>query len=116
VGGLAELPIVDLSGKIKEAANYHYQWFHFAVRERLRNVDGYSENFVKWRGNGTDGAVVQQKAFDFLNQWVSGMKLDRSRNSAREKLAAHRPSDFYDGCWTSVGHFYSPAPSRPDRR
>jgi hypothetical protein len=33
-GGLASIPVLD-SGAYREDGGYHYQWFHFAVRERM---------------------------------------------------------------------------------
>ena len=49
-GGLAEIPVFDTSGLFDEDQLYHYQWFHFAVRERMKNENGATPNHVMWRG------------------------------------------------------------------
>ena len=35
-GGLASIPVFD-DGAYNDERGYHYQWFHFAIRERMRN-------------------------------------------------------------------------------
>jgi hypothetical protein len=37
-GGLASIPVFDISGGMNEDSGYHYQWFHFAQRERMARV------------------------------------------------------------------------------
>jgi hypothetical protein len=101
-GGLASVPIVDLSGIMEESAHYHYQWFHFAVRERLLRANGNSDNHVMWRGD-YDADVpnaVYERAFELLKQWVAAVKADQSGISMREKLLQHKPRQLVDGCWT----------------
>ena len=38
-GGLANIPIFD-NATLKEEGGCHYGWFHYAVRERLRQANG----------------------------------------------------------------------------
>jgi hypothetical protein len=101
-GGLAQVPIIDLSGTVDEHAGYHYQWYHFAVRERLLAANGDFTNHVMWRGNydADAGNPVQQQAFDYLNQWVAAVKADPARLSQHRKVARDRPAQLRDGCWT----------------
>jgi Tannase-like family of unknown function (DUF6351) len=47
-GGLAAIPIVDNATSIEDE-RYHYGWFHFALRERLRQANGHADNMVMWR-------------------------------------------------------------------
>ena len=35
------------------SGGYHYQWFHFAVRERMTKQNGNADNHVMWRGAGS---------------------------------------------------------------
>ena len=42
-GGLAAIPVFDWSNIYDEENFYHYQWFHFAVRERMREQNGHTE-------------------------------------------------------------------------
>jgi hypothetical protein len=44
-GGLAAIPVMDV-GRYNELDRYHYQWFHFAVRERMRRQNGQADNHI----------------------------------------------------------------------
>lgn len=91
-GGLASIPIID-NATSRETARYHYGWYHFATRERLRQVNGNSDNFMMWRSvSGTEA----QKLFD---QWMLAYKTDSSAASQREKVLKARPAAAVDGCF-----------------
>jgi hypothetical protein len=102
-GGLAGVPIVDLSGTVDESAGYHYQWFHFAVRERLLNANGSIDNHVMWRGDYDSDTPdsVYERAFELINQWISSIKADRTEVSVHQKILEDKPSEMIDGCWTA---------------
>jgi hypothetical protein len=77
-GGLKSMPIFD-NAQTREEAGYHYGWFHFAVRDRLRKANGGSSaNFVMWRSNN---AAAAQSYFD---RWMTSRV---------------KPADFVEGCW-----------------
>lgn len=114
-GGLAAIPVIDASSnsfRYDEDARYHYQWFHFAVRERMRGANGDVGNHVMWRGGVSLAAgasetpeaqhysqVVTARAWDALVAWVSAARADTSDLSDREKTLRNRPADLVDGCW-----------------
>jgi Tannase-like family of unknown function (DUF6351) len=102
-GGLASVPIVDLSGTVEESAYYHYQWFHFAVRERLLNANGNIDNHVMWRGDydSDDPNSVYERAFELINRWISSIKADRAQVSVHQRILENKPSEMIDGCWTA---------------
>ena len=104
-GGLADVPVFDLSGHVNEVANYHYQWSHFAVRDRLREANGDSRNFIMWRGDVTDDGSVKERAFELINQWVAAIKSDKSLAPMRKKITLHKPVAAIDGCWTENNTF-----------
>jgi hypothetical protein len=104
-GGLSDVPVLDLSGTFDESAHYHYQWYHFAVRERLTKANGDHDNHVMWRGNTDSSERVQAEAFDFLNRWIEAIKADVSQLPPREKVRRHRPSELRDGCWSATQQF-----------
>jgi len=93
-GGLASIPVLD-AGNYNEAAGYHYQWFHFAVRERMRHENGYADNHLMWRGR-----VPPEESWSLMTGWVAAIKSDTSTASARDKMAKHRPVRAVDGCWS----------------
>jgi len=112
-GGLASIPVFDTSLLLDEDVIYHYQWYHFAVRERMIEANGNAENHVMWRGgpnfaeltNPTPASaalaavVTTQSWADFI-RWVEAVKADPSHIPLREKVIRNRPDDLVDGCWT----------------
>src|ERR1019366_3128975 len=93
-GGLANIPIFD-NATSKEEGGYHYGWFHYAVRDRLRAANGNSENMVIWRSipSPTEG----QAMFD---HWMTAYKMDQSNDPQRVKVMHAKPAEAQDGCWT----------------
>ena len=124
-GGLASIPSSTMATGCAflydEDGGYHYQWFHFAVRERLKQANGNAANHVMWRGglgiaeitgaykNG--GLSPEAKALsdkvagdswgEFI-QWVAAAKADASASSQRQKTLRNKPPGLVDGCWTKA--------------
>lgn len=92
-GGLATIPVLD-GGNYNDTSGYHYAWYHFAVRERMRQVNGDADNHVMWRGPSQGeanwGAMVR---------WVEAIKADHSNATERVKVRRNKPADVVDGCW-----------------
>jgi hypothetical protein len=91
-GGLASIPIFD-NATSNEAAAYHYGWFHFALRERLRAANGTADNLVMWRSVDAEAA---QKLFD---AWVLAYQADRSADPQRVKVIRAKPAGAVEGCY-----------------
>jgi hypothetical protein len=92
-GGLGSIPVFD-DGAYNDERGYHYQWFHFAVRERIAAQNGSADNHVMWRG-----PVQADKAWPVFIDWVAAASADRSPASARVKTIRHKPPQAVDGCW-----------------
>jgi hypothetical protein len=92
-GGLASIPIFD-NGQSTETGGYHYGWFHFAVRERLRAANGNSDNFVFWRG-----PVPTATARDLIENWMTAYKSDASSDPQIVKVLRAKPATGVEGCW-----------------
>jgi hypothetical protein len=92
-GGLGSIPVFD-DGAYNELERYHYQWFHFAVRERIAKQNGNADNHVLWRG-----PVQAERAWDVFIRWVAAAKADTSAASPHDKVVRAKPSDAVDGCW-----------------
>ncbi|HWE50512.1 MAG TPA: DUF6351 family protein [Bryobacteraceae bacterium] len=92
-GGLASIPIFD-NATTREAAGYHYGWFHFSVRERIRQANGDSANMVMWRSLPTP--LAEQALFD---NWMTAYKTDASNDPQRVKVLRAKPAAATDGCW-----------------
>ena len=98
--GLRDIPVFDM-GSYNDTSAYHYQWYRFAIRERLRQSNGDVGNHVMWRGSN----VPFNKAWQLLNMWVAGVKADQSNISQHEKVLMRRPAPLVDGCWTNSTTF-----------
>ena len=92
-GGLASIPVFD-DGAYNDERGYHYQWFHFAIRERIAKQNGNADNHVMWRG-----PVQAEEAWPVFIAWVAAVRADASTLSAREKAIRNRPARAVDGCW-----------------
>ena len=92
-GGLGSIPVFD-NGAYNDERGYHYQWFHFAIRERIARQNGNADNHVMWRG-----PVQAEEAWPVFIAWVAATRADNSTLSAREKAVRNRPVKAVDGCW-----------------
>ena len=92
-GGLSAIPIVD-NATSNEAGSYHYGWFHFAFRERIRQTDGTSANLMMWRS--ITNSHEENAIFD---RWMNAWKADTSNEPQRDRVVAAKPPDAVDGCF-----------------
>jgi hypothetical protein len=113
-GGLGSIPVFDYTDIYDEDQFYHYQWFHFAVRERMVKANGDSANHVMWRGGpaitelfGTTtpiGVAVTQAArtqsWATFVQWMEAYKGDAANITQRAKVIKNKPTNAVDGCFT----------------
>jgi hypothetical protein len=92
-GGLTSIPIMD-NATSNEERGYHYGWFHFALRERVRQANGgRSDNMVMWRS--ISGSTAQA----LFDRWVSAYKADPSDDPQRVKMLRARPAEAVEGCY-----------------
>jgi hypothetical protein len=91
-GGLASIPIFD-NATSNEAGGYHYGWFHYALRERLRQANGNSDNLVMWRSS------VSADAKTLLDTWMASYASDSSSDSQRTKVLRAKPANAVEGCY-----------------
>jgi hypothetical protein len=97
-GGLASIPVFDVSGIYNDDGGYHYQWFHFAMRERMAQANGNADNHVMWRGN----PVNADQAWATFIQWMEAVAADTSSLSLRDKAIHNKPPMATDGCWKTA--------------
>jgi hypothetical protein len=100
-GGLASIPLFDISGIYNDDGGYHYQWFHFATRDRMAQANGDTGNHVMWRGN----PVPFTPAWSTFIQWVEAVTADTSDVPAHQKVTQDKPAAAVDGCWSSSTTF-----------
>lgn len=97
-GGLASIPVFDVSGIYNDNGGYHYQWFHFSMRDRMAQANGNADNHVMWRGN----PVNADAAWSTFVQWMEAIAADTSNLSPREKAIRDKPAMATDGCWKTA--------------
>ncbi|MDH3235842.1 MAG: DUF6351 family protein [Alphaproteobacteria bacterium] len=100
-GGMASIPVIDISGIYNDDSAYHYQWFHFATRDRMLDENGDTRNHVMWRGN----PVSYEKAWLTLIEWMEAIQADKSQAPDRIKAIRNKPSHAIDGCFLPTGEF-----------
>lgn len=100
-GGLTDIPVFDITGIYNDDGGYHYQWFHWAVRERMLKANGHTDNHVMWRGN----PVPFDTAWATFMQWVADYKADPARVSQLKKILRNKPDSAVDGCWSDPTTF-----------
>jgi hypothetical protein len=92
-GGLRSIPIFD-NATSREEGGYHYGWFHYALRERLRKArGGRSDNMVMWRSTNPE---VSRALFD---RWMVAYSSDTSSGSPIDKVLKAKPANGFEGCY-----------------
>ncbi|MDB5818596.1 MAG: hypothetical protein JWQ11_2236 [Rhizobacter sp.] len=104
-GGLAQIPVFDVTGIYNDDGGYHYQWFHFSMRERMLKANGDTKNHVMWRGN----PVPAETAWSAFMNWVVAYKADVASGTQRDKVIRNKPAQATDGCWSNATTFINEA-------
>jgi hypothetical protein len=92
-GGLTTIPVFD-NATSNEAGGYHYGWFHYALRERLRKANGgKSDNMAMWR------SVNAGEARATFDSWMLAYTSDRSDTPRLQKVLNARPAQAVEGCY-----------------
>lgn len=92
-GGLKNIPVFS-NATSNETGGYHYGWFHWALRERIRQANGGSDDsMVMWRSTSGNR---HQELFD---KWMDAIAADTSNRPPREKMLAAKPKEMVNGCY-----------------
>ena len=108
--GLATTPILDYRAYLDDApgGNIHLRYHSFSTRERLQKANGYTDNQVmltddrRW-GDSLKAPVLRQGLVQ-MDQWLTKIADDSSKDSKLVKLRRAKPADFVDACWTRDEH------------
>jgi hypothetical protein len=109
-GGLATTPILDYRAYLDDVqgGNIHLRYHSFSMRERLQKANGYADNQVmltddrRW-GDSLKAPVLRQGLAQ-MDQWLTKIADDTSKDSKLVKLRRAKPADFVDACWTRDEH------------
>jgi Tannase-like family of unknown function (DUF6351) len=111
-GGLNAIPIIDIRQYTDTVPDVHDQYRSFVTRARLITANGSAENQViltfpfvaKPTANPTASfAGVALTLVPKMDQWLDAISKDTSQRSLTEKIAAARPADITDACWSDEG-------------
>ena len=98
-GGLANMAIITRMGGGDLAFNgdVHLRYHAFAIRQRLVNANGHSDNQVV-----VGDLAPTELLLDQMGAWLTAVAADTSSRSLAQKVVANKPADAVDACWTSA--------------
>ena len=120
-GGLRTIPILDIRGYTDgictlapcppgdpRDVDVHDGYHTLVTRARLMKTNGTADNYVRLvahevghRDPDSILASVSMRAVALLDAWVSGIHADASDRPQAQKVAANRPAQLLDACYTS---------------
>jgi hypothetical protein len=111
-GGLNAIPIIDIRQYTDNAPDIHDQYRSFITRARLTAANGSAANQVIMTfplvskataaSNGTF-LWIAPTLVPKMDQWLDALSVDKSEKSLIDKIAAARPADIADACWSDEG-------------
>ena len=121
-GGLRNLPILDLRGytdgicsvapcppRDPTDVDVHDGYHTLVARARLLKANGNADNHVRLvthevghRGPDSILGVVSPQAVAQVDKWLTDILADTSDMPQAKKVAAHRPPDLVDACYTAA--------------
>jgi len=111
-GGLSAIPIIDIRLYTDRVPDIHDQYRSFVTRARLTAANGSADNQViltfpystkPSQNLGAAVGSVMATLVPKMDQWLDALAKDTSQRSVPEKIAAARPPDITDACWTDDG-------------
>ena len=108
--GLATTPILDYRAYLDDAegGNIHLRYHSFSTRARLMKANGYTDNQIMLTDDRRWGdslkAPVLRDGLAKMDQWLTKLTDDTSKDSKLMKLRRAKPGDFVDACWTRDEH------------
>ena len=123
-GGLRTIPILDIRGytdgicalgpcppEDPQNVDVHDGYHTQVTRARLMKASGSVANHVALltpevgqRGPDSIIGTVSPRAVALLDRWVTNVLADTSNKPQAQKVAAHRPAELRDACFTSASN------------
>jgi hypothetical protein len=111
-GGLGAIPIIDIRLYTDMVPDIHDQYRSFVMRARLTSANGSADNQViltfpfSRKPSPALGAAVgatMGSLIPKMDEWLDALANDTSQRGVAEKIAAARPVDLTDACWSDDG-------------
>ena len=102
--GLATTPVIDYRTYMdaREGGDIHMLVHQFSTRQRLATANGHIENHVMQIGGRwgfTEQAPDLGVLFRLMDDWLMGIRNDRTASDLAKKVRAHKPTGLTDACW-----------------
>jgi hypothetical protein len=111
-GGLSSIPIIDMRLYGDALPDIHDEYRSFVTRARLLATNGSADNqviltfpFTTKPGQklGASFGMVTSTLVPKMDQWLDTLAKDTSQRGMIEKIAAAKPVDITDACWSEDG-------------
>lgn len=107
-GGLSSIPILEYRQYSDTLPDIHDQYRSFVIRGRLIAANGNASNhimltFPRTTKPGKSLGATMVNLVPKMDQWLDALARDTSQASLQEKIAAAKPADVTDACWTEDG-------------
>ncbi|MGR4869275.1 DUF6351 family protein [Variovorax sp. LARHSF232] len=99
--GRLDVPAIDHRQYMERELDMHNSHQSFAVRQRVLQSMGSSDNLVVWFTDTTPGvpkASQSMQALDVMDQWLANM-----RNNPAGGITGNKPADAVDACFNLQG-------------
>jgi len=106
-GGLANVPILHSRSYTDAVGDIHDRHRDLAIRARLQNANGRSDNQVIWVGPGRQpnqqsGTDLGALSLDTMNKWLDNIAADPAPLST-DKVVRNKPVEAVDAYWDVNG-------------
>jgi len=105
--GLASTPIIDYRAYTDAQPNgdQHVRFHQFSTRQRLIDANGNADNQVIFVEDNRFGLFSftsprVMEAIARMDQWLTALKADTSKDPLRVKVVRSKPSGLVDTCWS----------------
>jgi hypothetical protein len=99
--GQLDVPAIDNRQYMERELDMHNSHQSFAVRQRVLQAMGHSDNLVVWFTDTVPGVAKKDKVLDavmVMDQWLRAMKLNPGGG-----IAGNRPAQAVDACFDTAG-------------
>jgi hypothetical protein len=99
--GLSRVPIIDDRPYLDHEGNFHASVYSFVTRARLERDNGHADNYVIRRHPSS--LSLADENLMLMNRWLDHIKADASNRPLLDRIAAARPAELADDCFTPEG-------------
>ncbi|MDO9476184.1 MAG: DUF6351 family protein [Pseudohongiella sp.] len=99
--GLSRVPIIDDRPYLDHEGNFHASVYSFVTRARLERDNGHADNYVIRRHQSS--LSLADENLMLMNRWLDYIKADSSNRPLLDRIAAARPAELADDCFTPEG-------------